>query len=198
MRPTERSPATPAGCAADSTWRQHWWWRRRCCSSTSRPPAWTRRAGARCGRRSGSWSSGGTTVLLTTQYLEEADQLADRISMLRGRRGGGHGYPGRSEGVDRRRLARVTVARAGRPRPAADPGRAVRRRRHAGRCRRADHHASRSPIGPAHWWGCRPHCPRRPSNPLDISVRRPTSRRGLPAHDGRRPSVAPTTPAVTA
>ncbi len=28
--------------------------------------------------------SGGTTVLLTTQYLEEADQLADRISMLRG------------------------------------------------------------------------------------------------------------------
>ena len=25
---------------------------------------------------------GGTTVLLTTQYLEEADQLADRISML--------------------------------------------------------------------------------------------------------------------
>jgi ABC-2 type transport system ATP-binding protein len=26
---------------------------------------------------------GGTTVLLTTQYLEEADQLADRISMLR-------------------------------------------------------------------------------------------------------------------
>jgi ABC-2 type transport system ATP-binding protein len=28
--------------------------------------------------------SGGTTVLLTSQYLEEADQLADRISMLRG------------------------------------------------------------------------------------------------------------------
>jgi len=27
--------------------------------------------------------SGGTTVLLTTQYLEEADQLANRISMLR-------------------------------------------------------------------------------------------------------------------
>ena len=29
---------------------------------------------------------GGTTVLLTTQYLEEADQLADRISVVdRGR-----------------------------------------------------------------------------------------------------------------
>ena len=26
---------------------------------------------------------GGTTVLLTTQYLEEADRLADRISILR-------------------------------------------------------------------------------------------------------------------
>ena len=26
--------------------------------------------------------SAGTTVLLTTQYLEEADQLADRITML--------------------------------------------------------------------------------------------------------------------
>src|SRR6478736_6469065 len=27
--------------------------------------------------------TGGTTVLLTTQYLEEADQLADRITVLR-------------------------------------------------------------------------------------------------------------------
>jgi ABC-2 type transport system ATP-binding protein len=30
--------------------------------------------------------SGGTTVLLTTQYLEEADQLADRIAMIDGGR----------------------------------------------------------------------------------------------------------------
>ena len=27
-------------------------------------------------------ASGGTTVLLTTQYLEEAEQLADRIAIL--------------------------------------------------------------------------------------------------------------------
>ncbi|MGK5531483.1 ATP-binding cassette domain-containing protein [Streptomyces sp. URMC 129] len=34
-----------------------------------------------------SLTGGGTTVLLTTQYLEEADQLADRVSVLdRGRR----------------------------------------------------------------------------------------------------------------
>ena len=33
--------------------------------------------------------AGGTTVLLTTQYLDEADQLADRISVLAAARGGG-------------------------------------------------------------------------------------------------------------
>jgi len=33
--------------------------------------------------------AGGTTVLLTTQYLDEADQLADRISVLAARSGGG-------------------------------------------------------------------------------------------------------------
>ena len=31
----------------------------------------------------------GTTVLLTTQYLDEADQLADRISVLAAPKGGG-------------------------------------------------------------------------------------------------------------
>jgi ABC-2 type transport system ATP-binding protein len=35
----------------------------------------------------------GTTVLLTTQYLEEADQLADRITMLAGGRVVGRGTP---------------------------------------------------------------------------------------------------------
>ncbi|MCZ9342299.1 ABC transporter, partial [Streptomyces sp. TRM76130] len=30
--------------------------------------------------------SGGTTVFLTTQYLDEADQLADRIAVLDGGR----------------------------------------------------------------------------------------------------------------
>jgi ABC-2 type transport system ATP-binding protein len=33
--------------------------------------------------------AGGTTVLLTTQYLDEADQLADRISVLAAPQGGG-------------------------------------------------------------------------------------------------------------
>src|SRR5690606_28076960 len=33
-----------------------------------------------------SLASGGTTVFLTTQYLEEADQLADRVAVLHGGR----------------------------------------------------------------------------------------------------------------
>ena len=39
-------------------------------------------AATRCGSRSGSWYATGTTVLLTTQQLDEADQLADRISVV--------------------------------------------------------------------------------------------------------------------
>ena len=54
-------------------------------SSTSRPPAWTRPPGA----SSGSWSAtcgGGTTMLLTTHYLDEADELADRVGVIAGGR----------------------------------------------------------------------------------------------------------------
>ena len=75
------SRPTPAACGAGSTWRRAWSPSRRCCSSTSRPPVWTRAAGARCGMPSPRWPAG-DTVLLTTQYLEEADQLADRIAVI--------------------------------------------------------------------------------------------------------------------
>ena len=53
---------------------------RRCSSSTSRPPAWTRAAAAEVWQAVRALVAGGTTVLLTTQYLEEADQLADRVT----------------------------------------------------------------------------------------------------------------------
>src|ERR1019366_139281 len=52
------------------------------CSWTSRPRAWIRRS------RSEIWAivrelrREGTTLLLTTQYLKEADQLADRIAVI--------------------------------------------------------------------------------------------------------------------
>ena len=55
----------------------------------------------------------GVTVLLTTQYLDEADQLADEIVVIDHGRVIATGYAGRAEGQDRR----------------ADPGRAAGRRR---------------------------------------------------------------------
>ena len=56
---------------------------RGCCSSTSRPPGSTCRAGPRSGTRSrGSRARTGVTVFLTTQYLEEADALADRVGII--------------------------------------------------------------------------------------------------------------------
>ena len=55
---------------------------RACCCSTSRPPALTRAAGSSCGTRSAPSSPAGTDVLLTTQYLDEADQLASEIVII--------------------------------------------------------------------------------------------------------------------
>ena len=44
----------------------------------------------------------GTTVLLTTQYLDEADQLAGRIAVIDHGKVIAEGTPGRAQGVDRR------------------------------------------------------------------------------------------------
>ena len=52
------------------------------CSSTSPPPASTRRAASRCGRSSASSTREGQTILLTTHYMEEADQLCDRLAII--------------------------------------------------------------------------------------------------------------------
>ncbi len=59
---------------------------RRCSSSTSRRPGSTCAAGSTLWERSTALVAGGTTVLLTTQYLDEADRLADRIAVDRSRR----------------------------------------------------------------------------------------------------------------
>ncbi len=83
-QPTAPSAPTRAACAGDWTWRPPWSSGRRCSSSTSRPPASTSRAATPCGRPSGSWWPSGTTVLLTTQYLEEADRLAERLAVVDG------------------------------------------------------------------------------------------------------------------
>ena len=47
----------------------------------------------RCGRSSASWSRDGVTIFLTTQYLEEADRLANRIAVLDGGRIVAEGTP---------------------------------------------------------------------------------------------------------
>ena len=53
--PTARWAPTRAECAAGSIWPSRSCTSRASCFSTSRPPASTRRAAARCGRRSSAW-----------------------------------------------------------------------------------------------------------------------------------------------
>ncbi len=77
-----RLAATRAACAAGSTWPPPSWPTPRSCSSTSPPPASTPGPATSCGTCSTRWSARGTTILLTTQYLEEADRLADDILVV--------------------------------------------------------------------------------------------------------------------
>ena len=92
---------------------------RRCCSSTSRRPASTSRS------RIGLWDAiealvaDGTTVLLTTQYLDEADRLADRIAVIDHGRRDRRGHAGRAQGGGRRRPARGPPRRTPRSAEAA-------------------------------------------------------------------------------
>ena len=58
----------------------------------------------------------GVTVLLTTQYLEEADQLADRIAVIDHGRRHRPGHLRRAQGADRRGHPRRGVPVAHRPR----------------------------------------------------------------------------------
>ena len=77
----DRAP-TRAACAAGSTSGSASSTGPRSCSSTSRRPGSTRRPAPACGTRSAACASAGTTVFLTTHYLEEADALADRLAII--------------------------------------------------------------------------------------------------------------------
>ena len=57
----------------------------------------------------------GTTVFLTTQYLEEADQLADRVGIIDGGRIVAEGTPGVAQGRGRQAAPRARARRRRRP-----------------------------------------------------------------------------------
>ena len=54
----------------------------------------------------------GVTILLTTQYLDEADELADRIAVLDKGRAGRRGHGGGAQAPGPRRAHRAAVRRA--------------------------------------------------------------------------------------
>ena len=91
--------ASPSPCCPTPT----------CSCSTSRPPAWTSRAGATSGRRSGRTPRRGRTVLFATHYLEEADAYADRIVLVRHGRIVADGTPRRSRASPSGRTVRATL-----------------------------------------------------------------------------------------
>ena len=123
--PTAASAATRAACAAGSTSRSRSSTARTCCSSTSRRPAWTRPAAPRCGARCARCNDEGTTVFLTTQYLEEAEQLADRVGIIDARQDRRRGNAGRAQGA---RRGADAARRARRPAGRARSARGARRR----------------------------------------------------------------------
>ena len=60
-------------------------------------------------------AASGVTIFLTTQYLDEADELADRIAVLDHGRIVAEGTPGRAEAAHPRRARRAAVRRAATP-----------------------------------------------------------------------------------
>ena len=151
-RPTASSRPTRAACAGGSTSGPAWSARRACCCSTSR------RRGLDPGSRNEVWDGiramgrAGTDILLTTQYLDEADHLAG--AHRHHRRGSGH--------------------RPGHARRAQVPG--GRRHGRAAHRRRADHAAGRRGARRRSAWPSRP--PTRP--PAAARWRRPAAPKLLP------------------
>ena len=162
VRPGRRRAAgrprpTPAACAGGST----------------SPPAWSAgravifldepTTGLDPAKREDMWEvvrrlvTDGSTVLLTTQYLEEADALADEITRHRPRQGHRPRHPGRAQAGHRRPADRGPPDRSGPARttcsgssprsPASEPRVDRPRRAHGRRRRRGGAAAARRPAG---------------------------------------------------
>jgi ABC-2 type transport system ATP-binding protein len=74
------------GCVGGWTWRPAWSAGPGCCTWTSRPTGLDPRSRQAVWQVVAGLASSGVTIVLTTQYLEEADRLADRIAVLDGGR----------------------------------------------------------------------------------------------------------------
>ena len=79
-RAHEGAQRAASGAGSTSRWRS--WAIPSWCSSTSPPPASTRGAAHRLGRGP-TLKELGKTVLLTTHYLDEAQELADRVAIVK-------------------------------------------------------------------------------------------------------------------
>ena len=99
----------------------------RSCSSTSRPPASTSSCAATCGRWCARLRESGVTIILTTHYIDEAEEMADRIGVdQQGRADRGRGE-GRADEEARQEAAHAA--------PAGAAGGDSRRARPTGRSR---------------------------------------------------------------
>ena len=107
----------------------------------------TRAAARRCGTSIAGLAGAGVTVFLTTQYLEEADRLADRIAVIDGGRDRRRGHGRRAQAAGRRPAARPRPRRRGRLRRGrrARSTAARSRRDPAGRVARRRHRRQRRP-----------------------------------------------------
>ena len=112
-RRARRCASSPAGRSAASIWRWPCWAAPTCCSSTSRPPGWTPRRAANTWEVIRDLAGQGTTILLTTHYLEEAQRLAASMAIM----DGGEIVAGRRDGGDARRRSRRVAFRLPARRP---------------------------------------------------------------------------------
>ena len=78
-RAPRRCPAASAGA---STWPSGWSAHPSCCSSTSPRPGFDPSARRRAWDLVASLRELGTTIVLTTHYMEEAERLADRVAVI--------------------------------------------------------------------------------------------------------------------